>query len=73
VNTPAELRAHADVTELAEIEFLDRHGRIAGCKRKYRTVRLKFIDGRQFLLSRRDMEREFRDYAFKLRPSRNHG
>lgn len=70
MNTAAELRAKADSLEVAAFDFLDKFGRIAGSRRKYKVVQITFIDGEKLRITKADMEREFLHYKFKLRPTR---
>lgn len=65
-----EIKQHADQIELLGVNFLDKDGKIAKKPEQHTHVKLMFIDGKDFTCSMCEFK-EFDNYQFKLRPSRN--
>lgn len=69
MKTVDKIKAHADLMELEAISFLDRWGRISAKKAAVKTVKLRFIDGKEFYCGVDEFEKHFLTYEFKLRPT----
>lgn len=65
-----DFKTHADTMELAAVDFLDPHGRIARDRTRYVAIRVKFIDGTTFTLPRR-LEAQFKSQQFRLPQTKN--
>lgn len=69
VNATAEdVKKHAANMELIAIDFLDNEGNYAKDSKSFKFVRLHFVDGKTFTLTRHEME-IMKDFQFNLRPS----
>lgn len=65
-----QVKEHAAEIEVAEFKFLNAGGKIAGHYKQVKTIYIRFIDGKEFKLSKRDFD-ELENFNFKLRPSRD--